>query len=555
MKQDAKEVARPSKRKALAALVAIALVGGAFSVAVAGCGNASQPAANDKPAAEEQQKPAAEPEATKAEATEPDAAKSEAKAPETSAVSNAIDMKDYRNMSSGLFPDTKDNVEWLNAGNRGCNACHDDLYDVMMMQEPKHIVSKFGFGKKLTINDCLPCHDSHTSRCAPYFGDVMHAKHYGSVMFTDGGGNCWSCHAMNSVGALGEYQFMLFDHFMYMDDLGGFVDGSTDANQWWLTTRGYESGYRTGITTEDAPKFDVSIDQPVTEEDEMFIIENYGTTEVDIDKWTLNFTEGVNNPRSFTLEELQAMPQTEITATQACFTNGVNGVLACNIPIKGVKLSYLIEQCGGLVDGVNSIHTDSGDWEPWTQDHSWEVIEAVDPVVALEYFDHPLDAHQGYPATMVYPGLSGGPWQKYLTTVAFKTVEKPNEAQKNFPKLFGDPEGATRADGSTLIFPVNSAFFDNDGIQAKVGQELTLSGYSWSWAQYAGTLTTIEFSDDYGRNWYEVEVPTSFDPNQWTRWDLKWTPTEPGTHILHVRGISDMYEQSVPSSIIIEVAE
>lgn len=59
MKQDAKEVARPSKRKALAALVAIALVGGAFSVAVAGCGNASQPAANDKPDAEEQQKPGA----------------------------------------------------------------------------------------------------------------------------------------------------------------------------------------------------------------------------------------------------------------------------------------------------------------------------------------------------------------------------------------------------------------------------------------------------------------------------------------------------------------
>lgn len=544
--------AKASWRKAFATLAAVALVAGVMGVAVVGCAPQGGTGKADAP-----KQSAEQPASGQAANPATDASgESETKAAvDTPGSTQAVTMKDYRNMSSGLFPDTKDNTEWLNTGNRGCNACHDDLYDVMMMQEPKHIVSKFGFGKKLAVNDCLPCHDSHTSRCAPYFGDIMHAKHYGSIMFTEGGGNCWSCHAMNSAGALGEYQFMLFDHLMYMDDLGGFIDGSTDPNQWWLKSRGYESGYRTGITTEGAPTLDVAIDQPVTEEDDMFIIENYGTTEVDIDKWTLDFTEGVNNPRSFTLDELKAMPQTEITATQACFTNGVNGVLACNIPIKGVKLSYLIEQCGGLVDGVNSIHTDSGDWEPWFQDHSWEVIEAVDPIVALEYFGHPLDAHQGYPATMVYPGLSGGPWQKYLTTVSFKTVEVPNEAQRNFPKLFGNPEGPTRADGSTLIFPVNSAFFDNDGIEAKVGQELTLSGYSWSWAQYAGTLTTIEFSDDYGRNWTEVEVPASFDPNQWVRWDLKWTPSEPGTHILHVKGISDMYEQSVPSSIIIEVAE
>ena len=49
----------------------------------------------------------------------------------------SIDASTYPNFTdndSGMFPDNYTNTDMLNAGNRGCNSCHSDLFDVMQLK-------------------------------------------------------------------------------------------------------------------------------------------------------------------------------------------------------------------------------------------------------------------------------------------------------------------------------------------------------------------------------------------------------------------------------------
>ena len=47
--------------------------------------------------------------------------------------------------------------------------------------------------------------------------------HYSNDTFVNNNGNCWSCHAVNSDGAQGDYQFMLWDDFYESGAVGGYV--------------------------------------------------------------------------------------------------------------------------------------------------------------------------------------------------------------------------------------------------------------------------------------------------------------------------------------------
>ena len=171
---------------------------------------------------------------------------------------------------------------------------------------------------------------------------------------------------MNSAGNQGDYQLVLWDDFYDEPALGGYpnIDGN-EAEQAWVDSRGFFGGFINGMTQDAAPSIDVTLDQSITDHDDVFIVNNWGpeVTEkngepfsfdaVCSEENTVSLT-GVKNPRSFTKAELEAMPQTEFTMALACATNGRGGSLVSNIPMSGVSVAYLIEQCGGLADGVNA---------------------------------------------------------------------------------------------------------------------------------------------------------------------------------------------------------
>lgn len=149
----------------------------------------------------------------------------------------------FTEKAAGLFPDTYFNRDMLNTGNRGCNCVSrepirqngeqggpDPHPQLRWLREGRH------------LQGLRAMHQGHMTLTGPYLGDAIHASHYGNQQFVDANGNCWSCHAVNSDGEAGEYQFMLWEDFYEQAALGGYP---------WLADD--ETTPRLGRVPEDTP--------------------------------------------------------------------------------------------------------------------------------------------------------------------------------------------------------------------------------------------------------------------------------------------------------------
>lgn len=451
---------------------------------------------------------------------------------------------DFQNRDAGVFSDTNYNTNFVNAGNRGCNSCHEDLWNQMkdLSPLPHLLATPAGYGKAgYSVRDCLPCHKYNVAKGGPKLSDIIHTSHYSNPTFTDEqNGNCWSCHATNL-----DNEIVLWDEYKYTAEMGGYENASDpQLRDWWLSGRTHENASLMDIAQSDAMNLNVELSQPITDEADMFQAINFPIPNLTPDNYTLKIT-GVNNERTFTLAELQAMPQTEITVTQTCLTNAIDGTMVGNIPMKGVLLKDVIDACDGVADGNITMATVSHD--TWTSAYSVEGLMAQNAIIALEYWGHELTPEQGYPATLVIPGNAGGAfWTKYLAECNFTPNPGPNPWMlfDMLPDVFG---GAM----CTGWFTPNC-----DGQMFKAGEPVDISGYASLNAVMGHTMTQVAFSADFGATWTTIDVPADFDQNQWVRWEGTWTPDHAGTYVLHVKAIdSEGVEQYTPASVIVKVTE
>lgn len=474
---------------------------------------------------------------------------------------------------SGYFPDNLINTEFLNTGNRGCDSCHDDIYALVENLSPdyRHIWTyQPGYGQKARIDDCLTCHRLHAARVGPYLGDLLHGYHYNNEQFVNEmNGNCWSCHAINPDsepilgGSADDEHFVLYDEFKYSPQLGGYPGGNDAGVIRWLDSRGWDGGHITEISLDANMGLDVELSQPVLEESDMFIVDNWkaydgpaSTTPVDMDTWTLTIT-GAKETRSFTYEELLAMPQESVMVTQECYSAMPGSVFVGNFEAEGVPISYLFELCGGVPDDVNAARFTGHDGYRWNGVQWIDLLLRQDALIGLKMWGHDLTEDQGYPATLVIPGKPGAGWVKWLEDIELFYID---EEEPYDPEVQGfDYRDDLRIFANPVTgHPVSSTlFWMNDGDTFSMADgPIHFQGYSWVWATEGRTLDTVSFSFDYGVTWDTVKVPENFDPNQWTVWDFDWTPPAPGTYIFKVKAADNTgYEQHWEDSTIIRVTE
>lgn len=469
---------------------------------------------------------------------------------------------DFTDKASGNFNDTYSTTDMLNAGNRGCNACHEDLWDVMNKKDGyNHILTHVGYDKALTYQDCEPCHRGHTALTGPYLGDMIHASHYGSKVFQEANGNCWSCHAMNSAGNQGDYQLILWDDFYDDPALGGYpnIDGN-EMEQNWVDSRGFFGGFINGMTQDSEPTIDVKLDQAITDHEDVFIVNNWGeeVTEKNGEPFSFDAVcdenntvtiNGVKNPRSFTKAELEAMPQTEFAGALACATNGRGGSLVSNIPMSGVSMEYLIEQCGGLADGVNAVNAES--WDGWMAFPPMDLEASTyteNAYIVLKYYGEDLSKDDGAPMTLITLGNPGARQVKHIKSVDFKQAES----------FFKAPMMA-ESDEPSPSYPINGMWFQEDGVTAKVGEPVTLTGAVYSWNRVVGDLASVNFSFDMGKTWTDAKIAdqiTDFDPFQWVTYSLDWTPTKAGKYQVKLQATDvDGTQIKKPVTLFVNVEE
>lgn len=465
----------------------------------------------------------------------------------TEMASTTANVGDFQNNDAGIFADTEFNTNYINAGNRGCNSCHEDLWDVMCDLSPiQHVLSSGpGYGQAYGVTDCLTCHHLPEATGGPRFMDIIHNAHYSNPAFTDAkNGNCFSCHAVNN-----DNEIVLWDYYKYTDELGGYSDSANPAMKRWLELRTWKEGTLTDVVLADSMKLDLELDQRVSDEENMFVADNYIVPELTADEYVLDVT-GVVNPRSFTLADLQAMPQQELTLTQGCNTNAIGNVMIGNFPVKGVLLQDIIDACGGLKDNTPSIELIG--YDEWSYTLSVDYLLQQGAMIGLQYWGHDLTIDQGYPATVVVPGEIGAPWVKWIHVIDFSDKQQDIIANGVWPFLEANfSEDVAQGDHCAAWITPN-----RDGKEFKVGEPIDVEGYAYEAANNGHGMTQVAFSADYGQNWTTFDVPENYDARQWVYWSGTWTPEKVGTYVLHVKAIDNKgHEQWRPDSIVVNVTE
>lgn len=456
---------------------------------------------------------------------------------------------DFTDRDTGLYPDVQENAKYQNSGNRGCVACHDDLFQVDKDNGTyTHITTYVGMKQGRYSADCKTCHSINIGTTGNVMSENIHVAHYSSAAFVEANGNCWSCHSIVK-NADGTVEMQLFEDVQYESTYGGYFNANeSDATVKWTKDRGFETGYMSGVSVEAKPAVDVTLDQEPNAEEDEFLILNYqridredAYADIDPQTWTLEIT-GVNEPRTFTLDDLKALPQTEATVAQWCAVNGINGAMADNMPVSGVLLADLIEACGGLTDDANAMYFTCADgWYPSSEGTTVQNLIDSNAMICLGNYGHDLTVTQGGPAKLLIPAAVGAISAKNLTQISFEHSDEP--------VILGSDAG---------LYPINSSWFVNDGVEATAGQTVSIEGAAYGFCSSELDMhpVQVKFSLDYGKTWVTYDVPEDFDPQQWVHFTFNWTPAEAGTYIAKVVAVgADGSEQPTASSLIVTVSE
>ena len=258
--------------------------------------------------------------------------------------------------------------------------------------------------------------------------------------------------------------------------------------------------------------------QAITPNDEFYVVtKNVVDPLVEKSAWRFGVTGLVDDPRTYTFEEIAAMPSVEQETTLSCISNPVGGELMSNAMWKGVPLRDLI-QASSPQDGVVEIifHAVDG----YTDTFSFE--KAMDPttLVAYEMNGEPLPDRHGYPARILVPGLFGEKNVKWVTR-----IELVDHDAKGFYE--------TQGWGPNFVQPTRSRFDAPDFARPlRMGETVGLLGIA-----YGGDrgVSKVEVSTDDGRNWREARITHQGSKLAWSVWSHDWRPEEIGEYNLVVR--------------------
>lgn len=487
-----------------------------------------------------------------------------------SASSDSLESMGYSKFTdtdAGLVESDFYTERFINAGNRGCNACHEDLWEKVANLSPMlHLASTApGYGRNAGYIDCAGCHGGEKN-AGTVLRDNIHIAHMSNSVFVDDlAGNCFSCHALDAEGNL-----VMWEYFRNDKEFGGFLNAGLPLTQEWIADRDWPNDTTAGITMQtDMPLSDVVIDQQPTAQEDCYSAVNYDVWEVDAATWTLT-VKGASQEKVFTYDDILALPATEMTVMQSCMGNGVGSYQVCNMPVKGVLLKDLIEACGGVSDSRQGLLMAGVDnWAIFGPETPFDLQNCLnnDAILVYEEYGEELSPLAGYPLKLVVPGSGAGWWMKWVTNLEFvdtpgvivcdMLAPTPATEEEKVDQMVGESfidSAKTRTTGfqvnSMWMTPVN----DGDVLARNTDGTIDLSGIAYVWNELGSTIESLQFSADYGNTWTQIDIPQNLDFHQWVNWSAKWTPEEPGTYTLYMSAVDSRTGwQIFPSAITVVV--
>lgn len=279
-----------------------------------------------------------------------------------------------------------------------------------------------------------------------------------------------------------------------------------------------------------------------------FVRNHGGIPDIEKDKFTLELDGLVNNPRTFTLDELMdesKFPRMEKLVTiqcsgtrrieqiteyagqgdevpQAPWAEGAIGTAKW----VGVSLKKVIKACGGMAKPGKHLefygaetYFKNGEAMNYLVSVPWSKVKANEVILAWEMNGEPLPKIHGYPLRTVVLGYIGAQSVKWLYRI--KAIENPSVApvQSKEYLYFNQQVGKHNqmpTDGFRIQeMPVSSAIMSPYKKQM-ILHNGTIHCKGWAYSGGGRWPERVELSADGGFSWYVVPLENMSEKHKWT---------------------------------------
>lgn len=287
----------------------------------------------------------------------------------------------------------------------------------------------------------------------------------------------------------------------------------------------------------------------ITDETDLFVLAHAGIPEVDQATWSLEVRGMINEPLTFTFNDLIQFPQREVTSIHRCAGNPFDPTTSsrqiANVTWGGVDVRALLEEAG--VDpratylwsyGIESGEFFGHEVTHYVKDVPLSRVAQGDVLIAHSLNGRPLSAEHGYPARLVIPGYYGTNHVKWLCRL--ELADRRPEGLFTTQLYFDGPDGSEPKPvweidpDSIFVFPLPDTTVPNT--------QHRIWGRAWS-----GTGTvSVEVSTNGGESWEPAEVSPRAGYS-WQTFSFEWQAPGPGTYRLLCRA-TDELGQTQPMS-------
>ena len=264
------------------------------------------------------------------------------------------------------------------------------------------------------------------------------------------------------------------------------------------------------------PRLSTLVDSEVTPNNDFYRVAiDIIDPSVDATSWSLQVLGLVNNPKAYSIEDVQALPATSQYTTFECVSNDVNGDLISNALWQGVKISDLLADVGGTQSGAVYVVFYSVDGYSVGIPLSKAMLD--DSLLAYNMNGQALPVSHGYPLRAVIPGLYGMMSAKWI-----KQISVVDEVYQGYWQTRGWSNDGTIFTETFIALPrAGTASLSQNG------GSVIVAGYA-----FAGErgISKVEVSFDNGNTWQEAQLKKALSNRTWVLWAYEWTPPATGSY-------------------------
>ncbi len=270
----------------------------------------------------------------------------------------------------------------------------------------------------------------------------------------------------------------------------------------------------------------------ITSNEDYFVTRIGTVPEIDRDTYQLEIKGLIDNPTSFSLDELQSLNLTELPLTVECIGNNNNGKLIGTAVWKGFNVFDLLGTLG-LSENATGVKYRAADG--YFASHTLEQLENNGVLGAVYMNAVEIPPVQGFPLRILNPGYYGVKQPAWV--IEIEVIDRPLED-------YWDDFGWD----TSPPMDIDSHIFVPDGSTSiSVNQNLEVGGCA-----FGGTrVKLVEYTIDDGSTWSNATIVQQIDAdNVWVFWEINLSFANSGQITLQIRAtdINDNQQTRTDSS-------